>query len=66
MNRPNTEFIIYIYILDQFSPNLIGFPDVLNYIRHNGGFEVAKTQISALNVMVICVQRHVNISKKIR
>ena len=37
MNRPNIEFITYIYILYyhvsisfQFSPNLAGFPDILN------------------------------------
>ena len=44
------QFISYIYILyyqssinSQFSPNLAGFPDILNLIRHNVGFGIAKT-----------------------
>ena len=67
MNRPKIEFITYIYILYyqssinfQISPNLAGFPDIL----HNGGFGTAKCQVSALNVMVICVQLHTNVSKQ--
>ena len=50
MNIPNIEFITYIYISYhqwiinfQFSPNLAGFPDILNQIRHNAGFGIAKT-----------------------
>ena len=50
MNIPKIEFITYIYILYyqsrinfQFSPNLVGFPDLLNKIRHNVGFGIAKT-----------------------
>ena len=50
MNIPKIEFITYIYILYyqssinfQFSPNLAGFPDILNYVRHNVGFGIAKT-----------------------
>ena len=71
MNRPKIEFITYIYILHyqtindfQFLPNMAGFPDILNEIRHNGGFGTAKRQISTLNVMVISVQRHANVSKQ--
>ena len=50
MNIPKIEFITYIYILYyqsifnfQFSPNLAGFPDILNLIRHNVGTGKAKT-----------------------
>ena len=50
MNLPKIEFIAYIYILYyqssinfQFSPNLTGFIDILNEIRHNVGFGIAKT-----------------------
>ena len=71
MNPPKIEFIAYIYILYyqssinfQFSPNLAGFPDILNYIRHNVGFEQSKRQFSALNIMEIRVQRHANVSKQ--
>ena len=46
MNILKIGFITYIYILYyqstinfQFSPNLAGFPDILNEIRHNIGFE---------------------------
>ena len=67
MNRPKIEFITYIYILYyqssinfQISPNLAGFPDIL----HSRCFGTAKCQISALNVMVICVQLHTNVSKQ--
>ena len=67
MNRPKIEFITYIYILYyqssinfQISPNLAGFPNIL----HNGGFETAKCEISELNVMMICVQLHTNVSKQ--
>ena len=56
MNLPKIEFIAYIYILYyqssinfQFSPNLAGFPDILNQIRHN---------------IAIRVQRHANVSKQ--
>ena len=49
MNIPKIEFITYIYILYyqssinfQFTPNLAGFPDILNLIRHNVGFGIAK------------------------
>ena len=49
-NLLKIEFITYIYILYyqssinfQFSPNLAGFPDIFNQIRHNVGFGVAKT-----------------------
>ena len=49
MNFPKIEFITYIYILYyqssinfQFSPNLAGFPDILNRFRHNVGFDIAK------------------------
>ena len=50
MNIPKIEFITNIYILYyqssinfQFSPNLAGFPDILNEIRHSVGFGIAKT-----------------------
>ena len=50
MNIPKIEFITYIYILYyqscinfQFSPNLAGFPDILNEIRYNVGLGIAKT-----------------------
>ena len=50
MNIPKIEFITYIYILYyqssinfQLSHNLAGFPDILNEIRHNVGFGIAKT-----------------------
>ena len=50
MNRLKIEFITYIsiYIIIQvsffqFSPNLAGFPVILNKIWHNGGFGIAKT-----------------------
>ena len=50
MNLPKIEFITYIYILYyqssinfQFSPNMAGVPDILNKIRHNVGFGIAKT-----------------------
>ena len=50
MNIPKIEFITYIYILYyqssidfQFAPNLAGFADILNKIRHNVGFGIAKT-----------------------
>ena len=49
MNLPKIEFIAYIYILYyqssinfQSSPSLAGFPDILNKIRHNVGFGIAK------------------------
>ena len=49
MNIQKIEFITYIYILYfqssinfQFSFNLAGFPDILNKIRHNVGFGIAK------------------------
>ena len=49
MNFLKIEFITYIYILYyqssinlQLSPNLTGFPDILNEIRHNVGFGIAK------------------------
>ena len=49
MKIPKIEFSTYIYILYyqstinfQFSPNLAGFPDILNEIRHNVGFGIAK------------------------
>ena len=49
MNGPKFEFITYIYILFyqssihfQFSPTLAGFPDILNLIRHKGGFGMAE------------------------
>ena len=49
MNFPKIEFITYIYILYyqssinfQFSPDLAGFPDILNQITHNVGFGKAK------------------------
>ena len=48
----------------QFSPNLASFPDILNLIRHNVGFGIAKRQISAFNVMAMRVQRHANVSKQ--
>ena len=50
MNLPKIEFNAYIYFLYyqsninfQFLPNLAGFQDILNYIRHNVGFRIAKT-----------------------
>ena len=50
MNIPKIEFITYIYILYYqssinflFLTNLAGFPDILNYIRLNVGFGIAKT-----------------------
>ena len=50
MNIPEIEFITHIYILYyqssiifQFSPNLAGFPDILNLIRHNVRLGIAKT-----------------------
>ena len=50
MNIPKIEFITYFYILYyqssinfQFSPNLAGFPDILNKFRHKVGFGIAKT-----------------------
>ena len=71
MNIPKNEFITYIYILYyqssinfQFSPDLAGFPDILNKIRHNVGFGIAKTPNSVLNVMAIHVQGHPNVNKK--
>ena len=49
LNIHKIEFITYIYILYyqssikfQFSPNLAGFPDILNEIKHNVGFGIAK------------------------
>ena len=60
-----------IYILNnqssikyQFSPTLAGYLDILNLIRHNGGFGIAKTPNFALNVMAIRDQRHANVSKQ--
>ena len=71
MNRPKMEFITYIYILFyqssinfQISPNLAGFRDILNQIRHNVGFGTAKCQIPTLNVMVIHVQLNTDVSKE--
>ena len=50
MNIPKIEFITYIYILYyqstinfQILPNLAGFRDILNEIRHNVGYGIAKT-----------------------
>ena len=71
-NLPKIDFIAFICILYyqssikfQFSPNLPGFPDILNLIRHNVGFGTAKTpKISALNVMAMRVKRHANVSKQ--
>ena len=39
-------FIFYIYQSSahfQFSPNMAGFPYILNYFRHNGVFGTGKT-----------------------
>ena len=44
--RDSTAFIFYIYqssVHFQFSPNMAGFPDILNYFRHNGVFGTGKT-----------------------
>ena len=64
MNIPKIEIITYICILYfqssinfQFSHNLAGFPDILNYIRHKVGFGIAKTP----NVRVQC---QANLSKQ--
>ena len=50
MNLPKMEFISYIYILYyhshinfKFSPNMAGFQDILNKIRHNIGFGIGFT-----------------------
>ena len=50
MNIPKIEFISYIYILYyqssinfQFPPNLAGYSDILNKIKHNVGCGIAKT-----------------------
>ena len=52
MNILKIEFITDIYIFNyrssinfQFSPNLAGFPDILNKIRPNVGFGIAETLI---------------------
>ena len=46
MNRPKMNLLLYLHFIlsvkYQFSPNLAGFPDISNEIRHNGGFKVAK------------------------
>ena len=52
--RDSTVFIFYIYLSSvhfQFSPNMAGFPDFLNYFRHNSVFGTGKTPN-------FCAQRH--------
>ena len=62
--------LTYIYILYclssinfQSSYNFVGFLDILNYTRHNGGWEKPKCQIPAFNVMTIRAGHQTNVSK---
>ena len=68
MNRPKLNVILiftfYIIVKYQFSPNLAGFLDILNEIRHSGGLRITKSQISALNVMATHEQRQGNFIKQ--
>ena len=44
--RDSTVFIFYIYkssVHFQFSPNMAGFPAILNYFTHDGVFGTSKT-----------------------
>ena len=44
--RDSTVFIFYIYkssVHFQFSPNMAGFPNILNYFTHDRVFGTSKT-----------------------
>ena len=44
--RDSTVFVFYINqssVHFKFSPNMACFPDILNYVRHNGFFGTGKT-----------------------